>query len=138
MSPFFAYGEGRASREVLIVHRSTHTNRSQAKPKTQHTMATKKQHQQEKQFCFIFFVLMLVVMLACNSTTAFSSIQVAAPWGTATTMPSWESWGATSWSATTKAEGQATSTTLFGWSVPSSVWALDADPTARKVVYYDE
>ena len=81
---------------------------------------------------------MLVVMLACNSTTAFSSIQVAAPWGTATTMPSWESWGATSWSATTKAEGQATSTTLFGWSVPSSVWALEADPTARKVVYYDE
>ena len=78
---------------------------------------------------------MLVVMLACNSTTAFSSIQVAAaPWGTTTTMPSWES----SWSATTKIEGQATSTTLFGWSVPSSVWALEADPTARKVVYYDE
>ena len=84
---------------------------------------------------------MLVVMLACNSTTAFSSIQVAAaaPWGTATTMPSWESsWKTTSWSATTKTEGQATSTTLFGWSVPSSVWALEADPTARKVVYYDE
>ena len=127
--------------DTTLVSQNQSYKHKQHKHKVQSMTANKKQHQQEKQFCFIFFVLMLVVMLACNSTMAFSSIQVAAPWGA--TMPSWESassWGTTSWTATTRTVDtpSATSTTLFGWSVPTSVWTIEANPTARKVVYYDE
>ena len=67
------------------------------------------------------FLSILIMLLSLTSTIAFSSVGGPA--------------------LATKTSMKTTTTSLHAWgvpSVPTSVWAIEAHPTARRIEYYDE